>query len=281
MVLVGIMGCVRQSQILIGTDRRSLSYIDFGGRGRALLALHGSFGRGAIFTRLAADLRAGSGVRVVAPDQRGHGYSDHRGGYSRDEFVSDAAGFVRQLGLGPVAVLGHSLGGITAYQLAARYPGLVSALIIEDVGPVMCRPQIKNPVLDVRGWPRSAPTRKALEQCILAQGLPDAGYFMRSAVADGGRWRLLFDWDQMMDVQEGGVGDWWADWLGSRCPALVLRGGHSTLLPPGLAQQMVTRRPDTRLVEFPGAGHWIHDDDPAGVARAIVEFLTHHASAAR
>ncbi len=268
---------MRQSRVLIGTGGRGLSYIDFGGGGRVLLALHGSFGRGAIFTRLAADLRAQGGVRVVAPDQRGHGHSDHGGGYGRDEFVSDAAAFVRRLGLGPVAVLGHSLGGITAYQLAARHPGLVSALIIEDVGPVMHRPQVANPVLDVRGWPRSAPTRKALEDCIRAQGVPDAGYFMRSAVCEGGRWRLLFDWEQMMEVQDGGVGDWWADWLGSRCPALVLRGGHSTLLPAELGQQMVTRRPGTQLVEFPDAGHWIRDDDPSGFAHAIAAFLNAHA----
>jgi hypothetical protein len=77
---------------------------------------------------------------------------------------------------------------------------------------------------------------------------------MQSAVSDGGRWRLLFDWGQMMEVQEGAVGDWWADWLGSSCPALVLRAGHSTLLDADLARQMVTRRPNTRLAEFPSAG---------------------------
>lgn len=97
---------------------------------------------------------------------------------------------------------------------------------------------------------------------------------MQSAVFDGCRWRLLVDWDQMMEVQEGGVGDWWTDWLGSSCPALVLRGGQSTLLGADLARQMVARRPDTRLTEFPRAGHWIHDDDPAGFARAITAFLT-------
>lgn len=262
---------LEQGWLAIGPDGRGLSYLDFAGDGPVVLALHGSFGRGAIFARLAADLRGRA--RIVAPDQRGHGHSDHRGGFSRDEFVSDAAAFVRGLGLSPVVVLGHSLGGITAYQFAARHPGLVRALIIEDVGPVMRRPQIANPVLDVRGWPRQAATRRELEGLILDRGVPDAGYFMQSAVCEGSRWRLLFDWDQMMKVQEGGLGNWWSDWLGSRCPALVLRGGRSTLLPAGLARQMVTRRPHTRLAEFPDAGHWIHDDDPDGFARAVSGFL--------
>jgi pimeloyl-ACP methyl ester carboxylesterase len=252
----------QQAWISIGADGRGLSYLDFGGDGRVMLALHGSFGRGVIFRRLAADLRGQ--VRIVAPDQRGHGYSDCGGGFSREAFVHDAAAFLRRLGLGPAVVLGHSLGGITAYQLAAHHPKLVSALIIEDVGPVMRQP-------------RSAATRQELERLILSQGMADAGYFMQSAVSDGDRWRLLFDWDQMMDVQEGGIGDWWADWLGARCPALVLRGGHSTLLPADLAREMVERRPHTRLVEFPNAGHWIHDDDPDGFAHAVAGFLDNDA----
>jgi esterase len=44
-------------------------------------------------------------------------------------------------------------------------------------------------------------------------------------------------------------------------------------LPAGLARQMVARRPGTQLAEFPHAGHWIHDDDPAGFARAVAAFL--------
>lgn len=268
-------GVLKQGWLSLGTGGEGLSYLDFGGSDPVMLALHGTFGRGAVFARLAADLQGL--VRVVAPDQRAHGYSAHcGGGVGRDEFVSDAAAFVRGLGVGPVVVLGHSLGGITGYQFAARHPELVAALIIEDVGPVMRQPEIAQPVLDVRGWPRSAATRDELERMILDRGVPDAGYFMRSAVFDGGRWRLLFDWDQMMKVQEGGVGDWWADWLRSRCPALVLRGGRSTLLPATLARQMVTRRPGTQLAEFPDAGHWIHDDDPAGFADAIAAFLIAH-----
>jgi pimeloyl-ACP methyl ester carboxylesterase len=72
--------------------------------------------------------------------------------------VADAAAVIDRLGTDPVIVLGHSLGGITAYQLAARHPELVRALIIEDIGAVMRQPEVPHPVLDVRGWPRSAAT---------------------------------------------------------------------------------------------------------------------------
>ncbi|MBH5333427.1 alpha/beta hydrolase [Streptomyces pactum] len=265
-------GAAAPGQLFARVGGRTLSYVAFGGRrGTPVLALHGTFGRGTVFTRLARDL-AGR-ARIVAPDQRGHGLSDRADDYGRDAFVADAAALLRELDLAPAVVLGHSLGGITAYQLAARHPELVSALVVEDVGPLMRRPEIENPVLDVRGWPRTGRTRDELARKIEAAGVPDSGYFMHSAAPDGDHWRLLFDWDDMMEVQEGGVGDWWPDWLASTCPALVLHGGASPLLPAPLAREMTRRRPGTRLVTFPTAGHWIHDDEPDGVARAVSAFL--------
>ncbi|WP_203236739.1 alpha/beta fold hydrolase [Nocardia panacis] len=249
----------------------TLAYEDFGGVGRPLVALHGSFGRGAIFARLAADL-AGR-VRVVAPDLRGHGHTGRAPSYTDTDFVADIAELLTALDLGPVALLGHSRGGIAAYQVAAAHPHLVSALIIEDVGPIMRTPEIATPILDVRGWPDRAPTKAALAEAIRAEGIPDPTYFMQSAIETDGHWRFLFDWADMMAVQTGGLGDWWPTWLASTCPALVLRAEHSSLLPATLAAEMVARRPDTDLVEIPNAGHWIHDDAPAAFAAAIAAFL--------
>jgi len=113
-------------------DGRRLSYLDFGGPGRPLLALHGHFNEGRTFTQLARAL--GPDWRVVAPDQRGHGYSDRPADYSREGYIADAAAVLDHLGLDQAMVLGHSLGGINAYQLAARHPHRVSALVIEDIG---------------------------------------------------------------------------------------------------------------------------------------------------
>ena len=108
-----------------------------------MLALHGSFGRGAVFAALAERLQGAA--RVVALDQRGHGLAEHGGPFSRDEFVADAAAVIDRLGSAPVVVLGHSLGGITAYQPAAQHPDLVRALIIEDIGAVCAN--LRFPIL--------------------------------------------------------------------------------------------------------------------------------------
>jgi esterase len=258
-------------QMIIRVRGRRLSWVDFGGSGSTMLALHGSFGQAGVFAPLAEPLT--TRMRLIALDQRGHGMADHGGPFTREEFVADAAAAINALGLGPVLVLGYSLGGITAYQLAARHPELVRALVIEDVVAVMRNPEVEHPMLDVRGWPTRAPSLVALAEAIKARGVPDASYSLQSAVPEGDGWQLLFDPDEMMDVQRHGLGDWWPDWLGSSCPALLLRGARSMLLPSGLAADMVHRRPHTTLVELPAAGHWIHDDDPDGCADAILDFL--------
>jgi pimeloyl-ACP methyl ester carboxylesterase len=258
-------------QAMVWVRGRMLSWVDFGGVGAVVLALHGSLGRGAAFVPIADRLQGLA--RVIALDQRGHGLANHGGPFIRAEFVADAAAVIDRWGGEPVVVLGHSLGGISAYQLAARHPELVRALIIEDAGAVMRQPEVARPVLDVRGWPRFAPTREALAAAIRDQGVPDASYFLHSAVADQQGWRLLFDYEEMMTVQQHGLGEWWSDWQASTRPALLLHGQRSTLLSTETAHQMVRRRPHTHLVEFPDAGHFLHDDDPAGCAAAIADFL--------
>lgn len=110
-----------------------LVYYDSGGGQPAeppILLLHGATLRSEdwenIFPRLATR------YRVVAYDARGHGKSARAASYTLADLAEDAARVLREIAKAPAIVIGHSLGGATAYVLAAREPALVKALVLED-----------------------------------------------------------------------------------------------------------------------------------------------------
>jgi esterase len=240
---------------------RRLSYLDFGGPGQPLLALHGHFGEGRTFTDLAAALAPD--WRVIAPDQRGHGYSDRSDDVSRWGYVGDAAALVDHLGVGPVVVLGHSLGGLNAIQLAAWAPHLVRALAVEDIGA-----EVDGDLSFCLAWPHRAPTRAAL-----LEGLGASVRYLTDAVREyPNGWGLAFRREDMVASQREANGDHWDDWLASDCPALLVHGVHSDTLSAELAAAMVARRPNAVLAQL-ATGHTVHASDPAGFAAVVRGFL--------
>ncbi|MGW7102749.1 alpha/beta fold hydrolase [Streptomyces sp. NPDC054838] len=241
---------------------RRLSFLDFGGPGQPLLALHGHFGEGRTFTHLAREL--GAHWRVIALDQRGHGYSDRPADFSRNGYIQDAASILEDLGISDAVVLGHSLGGVNAYQLAARHPRLVRALVIEDIGA-----EVDDDLSFSLSWPHRAPTRTGLLEALG----PSAGYLVDALREYPDGWGLAFNPQDMNASQQQLNGDHWDDWLASSCPALLIRGSRSPVLSAGHAQSMAARRPGTHQAELP-AGHTVHETDPAGFASAVRGFLS-------
>ncbi|MDQ0306935.1 pimeloyl-ACP methyl ester carboxylesterase [Kitasatospora herbaricolor] len=241
---------------------RRLSYLDFGGPGVPLLAFHGHYNEASAFGPLGEALAPR--WRVIALDQRGHGESDRATGYERGDYVADIAAFHRHLGLGPVAVVGHSLGGLNAYQYAARHPGRVTALIVEDIGAVVdCDWSFTERLL------RGAASRPEL---IAALGAA-APYLECSVRRSGDGWGFSFDLEDTVRSQKALNGDHWGDWTGVSCPTLLVRGTRSDELAADHARAMVTRRRGrAELVELP-AGHVVHHDAPAEFADAVRDFL--------
>ncbi len=72
---------------------------------------------------------------VFAVDLRGHGGSSRPEAYSFAAMREDVIGVLEQLDVGPVTLIGHSMGGVIAYRVAIDRPELVSRLVIEDVSP--------------------------------------------------------------------------------------------------------------------------------------------------
>nr|WP_316745744.1 alpha/beta fold hydrolase [Streptomyces sp. MK7] len=182
--------------------------------------------------------------RVYALDLRGHGRSDWPGAYSLELMQADVLRFLDALGLGPVDLIGHSMGGIVAYLLAEDHPQRVSRLVLEDV-PV---PR-----------PREAST---------------------PARPDGA---LTFDWEMVLAVrrQIDRPDPRWLERLGQiTAETLVLAGGPHSHVPQDGVAELARRIPGGRVVTIP-VGHLIHHAAPEAFTEAVSAFLEENVRPAR
>ncbi|HEY5372602.1 MAG TPA: alpha/beta hydrolase [Polyangiaceae bacterium] len=240
----------------------TLSYLDSGGNGALIVALHAMWMEARTFEGFA---RVMPEWRVVSLDQRGHGLSDHSSDYSRAAFVGDIAALLEHLEASkPVVLVGNSLGGNNAIAYARQHPDRVRALVVEESPP-----EAHGSLDFVLDWRGIYPTREELERKIgerLAWSV--APSFRETAKG----WTLACDPDELVAMQRVLNGDFWSDWLGTSCPALVVRGTQSRAVDGALLETMAKRRPNTELLTLQ-AGHVTHHDDAAGFNAAVRKFL--------
>lgn len=247
----------------------NLSYLDYGGQSRnTLLLLHGTMNDARTYAGLVPRLE---GWRIISLDQRGHGWSEHPPDqdYSRDSYVNDIANMIRcELRGQPVTILGHSLGGINAYQCAARYPDLVKAAIVEDIGV-----EIAVDMSFADQLPERFASLHDLREGLKRIGVKAIDYFTESVLEDEKGWGFRADLKGMKVSAQFVTGVWWEDWLVSRCPMLLIHGKKSFVLDLNQAERMVAKRANTRLVVFEECGHSVHSGDPDGFYQAVKKFL--------
>jgi 3-oxoadipate enol-lactonase len=111
-------------------------YFEVHGEGEPVLLIHGLGSSTRDWDLQVAALA--STFKVITFDVRGHGRSQKpRQRYSVKLLADDTAALIRQLGVGPVHVIGISMGGMIAFQLAVDAPELVRSLVIANSGPAM------------------------------------------------------------------------------------------------------------------------------------------------
>ena len=77
----------------------------------------------------------GERFRIIAPDARGHGGSEWTHDYSFEAMHDDVAGLMHELGILAAIVVGHSMGALTAYEIAANRPDLIRLLVLDEMPP--------------------------------------------------------------------------------------------------------------------------------------------------
>lgn len=136
------------------SQRLRLHYIDWGNESApAMLLVHGIHDHCRTWDDLAAEFVAD--YHVVAPDLRGHGDSEWLRGssYQYLDYIYDLHQLVQHSDLGPVTLVGHSMGGAIAALFAGVYPELVERLIIIEGIGLWSAMQPPVPVAEkVRDW---------------------------------------------------------------------------------------------------------------------------------
>jgi pimeloyl-ACP methyl ester carboxylesterase len=242
--------------------------VDFGGQGQPIVLLHGLMGRARTWWRVAQWLKRYG--HVVGLDARGHGRGPRQGPWTTEQFVADAAELVRSLDGGPAVVIGHSMGGLHAWALAATHPELVRAVVSEDMAP-----DHRGRTVDVwRGHFESWPVPfQSLAQ--VREFFGDTGdYFIECMVERDDGYHLMAEMANLYEIAgEWGRRDYWSFVDGIKCPLLAIEAAN-TAMPPGQQAELAARVSDGRHVVVDGAGHVVHDDAPQEYRGAVEAFLS-------
>ncbi len=177
-----------------------------GGEGAPIVLVHGLMGRGSTWSRQLPWLTEHGAVYTYdAPWHRGHDVEDDQP-ISTERFVADLGDAVTALG-GPVSLVGHSMGGLHAWCLAAARPDLVTALVVEDMAP------------DFRGrttgpwepWLHALPVEFGSEQEVFSEFGDVAGrYFLEAFDRTSTGWRLHGRTERWIEIAaEWGRRDYW------------------------------------------------------------------------
>lgn len=220
-----------------------------------------------------------AGRRVVALDYAGHGESARAGSAARyvpEMLLGDVADAIAALGLGRVALLGTSLGGLLGMGLGTVRPGLLAALAMNDTGPAL-EPGGLGMVRDFIG---RDPAFASLEDAVafLKRTLPPLGIAEEGwpRVAErtyrrGEDGRLHPRWDiRVLDALpaegSGPDGLWPLFEAIPPVPLLLVWGQESRVLSASTVQRMRQARPEMALATLPGIGHAPTLAEPAALA---------------
>ena len=226
---------------------------------------------------------------VVAPDLLGHGESAKpRGDYSLGAYASGLRDLLSALGHDRGTVVGHSLGGGVAMQLAYQFPDRCERLVLVSSGglgrevhfllraaalpgseivlPLLASSRVLNAGASLGGFMRRLGLRAGPDLEELWRGFSSLGdvgarsafiHTLRAVIDPGG---------QRVDASD-------RLYLAQRVPTMLMWGERDPVIPFRHGLRASESMPGSRLVTFPNAGHFPHRDNPREFVAALSDFI--------
>jgi pimeloyl-ACP methyl ester carboxylesterase len=227
--------------------------------------------------------------KVLAPDLLGHGSSAKpRGDYSLGAYASGLRDLLVALDEPPATVVGHSLGGGIAMQLAYQFPERVERLALvasgglgtevnlllraatlpgsEYVLPLLLRRELRNAAGSVAGFLGRLGWQPSADLVGMAEGLVSLG-------DDGARRAFVHTARSILDLSGQRVSAQDRLYLAEGLPSLIVWGARDPMIPVAHARAAHAAMPGSRLEIFDDAGHFPFNDDPVRFARVLSAFV--------
>lgn len=245
------------------------------GQGEPLILIHGLFGSMENLGALARPLA--EQFSVYSLDLPNHGRSPHSDQMTLGSMAEDVLAWMDREGLQQAHMLGHSLGGKIAMEVALQYPERVKSLILVDIAPVSY-PLHHNDVFDglLAVNPSQLESRSQADKQLqpFVPEIAVRSFLLKNLVKapEGGfAWRMNLPviHQQYEELITGNRAD--ASFPGR---TLFIKGGNSNYIQQKHRDDIISRFPQASIKVVPETGHWLHAEKPELVARLVQRFLT-------
>lgn len=245
------------------------------GQGHPLIILHGLFGTLDNWQTVARYLSGQYTVFLL--DLRNHGRSPHTEEMNYALMAEDVHHFMETHWLHEAYVMGHSMGGKVAMQLALEYPDMVEKLIVVDVAPKPYPGGHESIFAALLSLDLASVNDRRQAESHLMQYEQDPGvvqFLMKNLTRqkDGG-----FAWKMHLGAIHRHYSEILAPVSGDHPyehPALFIRGERSPYIADADLPTIRQWFPLARLTTVAGAGHWVHADQPEALMEEVRAFLT-------
>jgi len=254
------------------------------GEGAPLIMLHGLFGSlenlGGIARQLQGDWQ------IHALDQRNHGSSPHTDSMDYPSMAADVVAYMDQQGIDTACILGHSMGGKVAMQVALQAPERIEKLIVADISPVAYKAGhdaileglTQLDLTNVRsrgdaGKQMAEFVEMASTRQFLLMNLERIPKQEQSAGGPVYRWRLNLKAIESCYSNLAGAPTADAPYNG---PVLFLKGADSAYIQDKHKDEIYRLFPHAQLSIIEGTGHWLHAEKTDIFVGLCRQFLEEH-----